>query len=180
MTSNTSFNTGTHLHRLMMICFSCENLDLKSSFKILILNYGKKVINGLFIPTQYVNGKVVDKPDFLWPKEDKRKLTINFKAKHFFVNEIQFLHVFNCQSAKKMWSTLEMIYKVSPRIKLKGMNTRGEEDECECFFHKVFSTFRYLGSHVRTFGANKYTRVNNWNKFFDQILKSRDENIYNF
>ena len=47
----------------------------------------------MFIPTHYINGEVVDKIDFLWTKEEKRKLKINFQTKNIlgmYLNENKF------------------------------------------------------------------------------------------
>lgn len=48
------------------------------------------------------------------------------------------------------------------------------------FFHKYISKFRNFGNTVRTFFGNNYLRIKNWNKFFDPILKSGDESVYEF
>lgn len=39
------------------------------------------IIQCLFIPTHHINGEVVNKLDFLWTKEEKRKFEIYFKTK---------------------------------------------------------------------------------------------------
>lgn len=96
------------------------------------------------------------------------------------LNLNQFLYVLNCNSAKEMCDALEMIYRESPSIEQEGMNTRGEDVECECFFHKCFSTFRNIGNNVRTFFANKYIRIKSWNQKPESTLKSRDVNVYSF
>lgn len=51
----------------MVIGMTCEKLELKCEFKVLILNYGTIII-GSFIPTHYVNYEVVDKHDFFFGK----------------------------------------------------------------------------------------------------------------
>lgn len=53
--------------------------------------------------THYINGEVVDKPNFLWTKEDKRNFKLDFKATNFFImslGENQFLYVLNCNFVK--------------------------------------------------------------------------------
>lgn len=143
----------------------------------------KTIINGSSIPTHYVNGEVVDKPSFLWTEEAKRKFEIDFKNKNFLVmslNKSQFLYILNCNSPKKMQNTLEKKYGVSPSFEQERMNAQGDEDECECYFSKCFSTFGNIGSHVKMFITDKYLRVKNWNHKPDSILKSRDVNFCNF
>lgn len=96
------------------------------------------------------------------------------------LNENKFLYVLKCNSVQEMWDTLEITYGVSPSIEHDGMNTPGKEDECECFFHKCFSTLINFEHNLRTFFTNKYLRINIWNQKPDPILKSRDENVYDF
>lgn len=58
------------------------------------------------------------------------------------------------------------------------MNTQGEEDEC--LFHNYFSILRCFGNNVRTFIANKFLRIKNWDQKPSIILKLRYKNVYNF
>lgn len=76
--------------------------------------------------------------------------------------------------------TFEMIYGVSPSIEQEGLNTWDKEDGCEWFFHNFFSTFKTFGNNFITFITNKYLISKNCNQKSDPILKSRDENVYDF
>lgn len=52
------------------------------------------------------------------------------------LDDSKFYHVHKCNTAKEIWDTLDMIYRVSPSIELEKMNPRGEDDEYttfECF-----------------------------------------------
>lgn len=63
------------------------------------------LINGLFIPTFTLNDKVVNKSDFHWTKEDKKKGKLGFKVKHTFINALgskEFYYVFTCDSSKEV------------------------------------------------------------------------------
>lgn len=44
------------------------------------------LINGSFIPIFLFNDKVVNKHDFHWIEEDKRKVKLSFKVKHLLIN----------------------------------------------------------------------------------------------
>lgn len=77
-----------------------------------------------------------------------------------------------------MCNTLEMIYGVSSNIEREKMHTGGEEDECS--IHKCFYNFRKVRNYIGMFFTNKYLRVKNWNHKSDAILKSKDENVYEF
>lgn len=66
--------------------FNGDTFELwKSRFKIFIKSISfelwETILNILFIPTHHMNGKVVDKQDFLWTIEEKRKFEIDFKNK---------------------------------------------------------------------------------------------------
>lgn len=133
----------------------------------------------MFIPIHGVNDKVVDKPDFLWTKEEKRKLEINVKIMSFiimFLDYIKFHCVHHFQTAKKMWDTLKMIYGVSLSIKQEKMNTWGEEDKDTT--RKCFSKIGNIGKYVGNCITNKYPRFKNYK--FNPKLKSRDRRLHEF
>lgn len=97
------------------------------------------IIYSTFIPTHYTNGEVVDKPNCFQTIEENRKFEIDLKNKNFLdisLDDNQLFYVHNCNFAKEMWNTPEMIYGISPNIELQRMNTRGEK--YECFLHKCF------------------------------------------
>lgn len=45
-------------------------------------------INGTFILSYCIDNKVVHKPDFIWTKEDKRKLKLGFKVKYLMMTAL--------------------------------------------------------------------------------------------
>ena len=64
-----------------------------------------ETINDMFIPTYQVNGKVVDKLDSLWTKEEKRKFDIDFKTKSFIkmsLDDSKFFYVHQWKTANKI------------------------------------------------------------------------------
>lgn len=92
-----------------------------------------------------------------------------------FLNFNKLLYVYNFNSAKEMWDTLEMSYKVSPSIEQERMNTRDKEDEY--FIHKYFPKFINIINYIGIFVTNKCLSIKNWNKKCDPILKLKDESI---
>lgn len=101
------------------------------------------MINGLFIPNHQVNGKLVDKPNSFWTKEENRKSVIDFKTKRFITmsldySKFYYVHPFN--TAKEICDTLEIVNGVSLSIEQEKMNTRGGENEDTTF--SCFSKFR--------------------------------------
>lgn len=122
MTLNTSYNKMIFLNTPSS--FNGNKFVIwKFIFKMFIESYYNKlwemIVNGLFIPTHYVNGEVVYKLGFLLTEENKTKFKINFKDKNFLVmtlSENQFLYVLKCKFAKEVWDTLEKIYRVSLSI----------------------------------------------------------------
>lgn len=82
MTSNSSYNKRNFLNTPPH--FNVETW-IKIFIQSIILRLWETIINGPFILTHYVNSEVVDKPIFLWTKEDKRKIEFDFKVKNFLV-----------------------------------------------------------------------------------------------
>lgn len=101
MTTNT-FAFSMRLFMNIHPQFDDDNFELwKVIFKFLskklIFKIWDILINGPFIHTFSFTYEVVNKLDFNWIEEDKRKVKLDFKFKHIFINEV--------------WDTLEMIYR---------------------------------------------------------------------
>lgn len=103
-----AFNTGHFMNTPSP--FDCDRFELwKDRFEIFIKEIYFEVwnilINGLFIPTFSLNDKVVNKSDFHWTKEDKKKGKLGFKVKHIFINALgskEFYYVFTCDFSKEV------------------------------------------------------------------------------
>ena len=79
MTLNTSFNSRAFLSTPHL--FNGDRFELwKDKFKVFIQSFyielWETIISCPFVPTQHVNDEVVDKPDFVWTMQDKRKFEI--------------------------------------------------------------------------------------------------------
>lgn len=77
------------------------------------------LVNDMFIPTFSFNDEVVNKLDFHWTEKDKRKGKVDFQFKYLlikFLSSKELCYDFTYDSTKEVWSTLEMIYGVSPSI----------------------------------------------------------------
>lgn len=88
------------------------------------------LINGLFIYNFSFNDKLINNMNFHRTKEDQRKVKISFKVKYFYIKTLSskyFYYVFNCDSAKEVWETLEMIFGVFTSIKPERMTTKIQE-----------------------------------------------------
>lgn len=78
------------------------------------------------IPTHHINVEVVNKLDFLYREEGKRKFKHDFKSKFLLIMSLsdnRFLYSLNSNFSKEVLDTLEMIYIVSSRIEQEIMNT---------------------------------------------------------
>lgn len=88
------------------------------------------IINCTFIPTYYINNKVVNKPYFLWTKENDIQIQLDFKTKYLMTSALRTIechYVFNFISSKEVWDTLEMIHGYFPKIKQERMNIQMEK-----------------------------------------------------
>lgn len=88
MICNIVFNKKTFLNTHPL--FNGDRFGLwKTRFKIFIQNFDlelwETIINDSFIVNHCINGEVVDKPYFLWTKEEKRNFKIDFKTKKLSV-----------------------------------------------------------------------------------------------
>lgn len=45
------------------------------------------------------------------------------------LDDSKLLHIYNCNTVKEIWDTLEMLHGVSPSIEQEEMNIRGKEDK---------------------------------------------------
>lgn len=165
MSFNIVFNKRTFLNTPPP--FNGERFQLrKARFKIFIqsINLGlwEKIINIPFIPTNYINGEVVDKPDFLWTKDEKRKFKIDFNTKNILVmslNENRFFMYLSVILPRKCGTLLKRYMEYFQVSNKREWTHEAKKN----FFPKCFSNFRNLGIYVRTFIANKYIRIKNWN-----------------
>lgn len=182
MTSNTCVNKLSFINTPPLfdgIRFELSKARVNIFIQSRNLELWETLINSLFIPTHLVKGEVEDKPNFLWTVKEKRKFKIYFKTKIFLLvvlDDGELLYVYNCNTVKERWDTLEMICGVSPSIKQEEMNTWGKE--IEGLFHKFFWNLRNFRSYIRTFVSNKYIRIKNWKP--NSIHKSKDGNFHNF
>lgn len=70
------------------------------------------IVHEPFILTHQVNDEVLDKPNFLWSEELKRRHEIDFKNNSFiniYLDDRKIYYVHQCNTSKKVWDTLEMI-----------------------------------------------------------------------
>lgn len=71
------------------------------------------LIHDLFIHTFSFHDIIVNKPNFHWTEEDKRKMTLGFKVKNLLINALsskKFCYIFNYYPGKEVRDTLEMIH----------------------------------------------------------------------
>lgn len=102
-----------------------ERLDLwKTRTKIFLeandFDLSNFIIKGSFIHTYYTNNKVVNTPDNLWTEYVKRKVKLGFKVKHLLMSSLstkELYFVFNCNSTKEIWNTLEIIHEDFLRLR---------------------------------------------------------------
>lgn len=143
------------------------------------------LINGKFILTFSFNYRVVSKLDFHWTEEDKRKVKLGFKVKRVFIsalNSKEFCYVFNCDSAKEVWDTFEIIHGVSPKTEQERTSTKiyefGMPNEYESHSHRLYSIIGTHGGYIRTFVSNNYIRIMSCNYRSDSILNSNDRHAF--
>lgn len=81
----------------------------KARFRICIHSISfelwETIIDVTFVPSHQANGEVVDKHDFVWTVEEKRKLEIDFKAKNVLVmtlDDSKLLYIYNCKTVKEI------------------------------------------------------------------------------
>lgn len=74
--------------------FNDNRFDIwKTIFRIFLESINNKLWKTIFkcpfIPTHQINDEVVDKPNFLWTKEEKTKFKIHFKTKSFITRGVR-------------------------------------------------------------------------------------------
>lgn len=115
MVANISFVFNEHIFINMSPPFNCERFYLwKVRMIIFVEAYYFEIwdffIKSLLNRTYYINDKLVNKSDKFQTEDDKRKVKIGFKTKYLIMRALrtkEYLSVFNCNSTKKVWDTLE-------------------------------------------------------------------------
>ena len=95
-------------------------LRMKIFFEAVDLDLWEVIENGPFIPTVVEDGKSVTKPKSEWSDTDKRKISLNAKAKLIIssaLSQEEYFRVSNYESAKEMWEALEIAHEGTSGVK---------------------------------------------------------------
>lgn len=110
----------------MVLGLKYGNLDFEIFIQSIDFEFWETLINMPFINIHQIDEEVLDKSYFLWTVEENRKFEIGFKTNKFLVTSLddsKLFYVYNFKTAKEMWDTIEMIYRVSSSFEQEEMNT---------------------------------------------------------